>query len=99
MVRPPRARRRFTGTRDAEPPRVSPRQRCDDARVRKLSFTGSTRVGKALARACAPTMKRVSLELGGNAPFVVFEDADLDVAVRARTRARARARARVRARG
>ena len=56
---------------------------CDDARVRKLSFTGSTRVGKALARACAPTMKRVSLELGGNAPFVVFEDADLDVAVRA----------------
>ena len=54
---------------------------CDDARVRKLSFTGSTRVGKALARACAPTMKRVSLELGGNAPFVVFEDADLDSAV------------------
>ena len=61
--------------------------------MRKLSFTGSTRVGKALARACAPTMKRVSLELGGNAPFVVFEDADLDVAVRARARARARVHA------
>lgn len=52
-----------------------------DARVRKLSFTGSTAVGKSLARASADTLKRVSLELGGDAPFLVFDDADLDVAV------------------
>ena len=50
--------------------------------VRKLSFTGSTRVGKLLMRQAADTMKRVSLELGGNAPFIVFDDADLDAAVR-----------------
>ena len=49
--------------------------------VRKLSFTGSTRVGALLAGQCAPTLKRLSLELGGNAPFVVFDDADLDAAV------------------
>ena len=49
--------------------------------VRKLSFTGSTAVGKQLLRQCADTVKRVSLELGGNAPFIVFEDADLDAAV------------------
>ena len=49
--------------------------------VRKLSFTGSTRVGSLLAEQCAPTLKRLSLELGGNAPFVVFDDADLDAAV------------------
>jgi succinate-semialdehyde dehydrogenase / glutarate-semialdehyde dehydrogenase len=49
--------------------------------VRKLSFTGSTRVGALLAAKCAPTLKRVSLELGGNAPFVVFDDADLEAAV------------------
>lgn len=49
--------------------------------VGKLSFTGSTAVGKRLAAACAGTMKRVSLELGGNSPFIVCEDADLDVAV------------------
>lgn len=49
--------------------------------VRKLSFTGSTEVGKLLAAQCAPTVKRVSLELGGNAPFLVFDDADLDAAV------------------
>lgn len=49
--------------------------------VRKLSFTGSTEVGKALMRACAGTMKKVSLELGGHAPFIVFDDADLDDAV------------------
>ena len=49
--------------------------------VRKLSFTGSTGVGKLLLRDCAATVKRVSLELGGNAPFIVFEDADLDAAV------------------
>jgi succinate-semialdehyde dehydrogenase/glutarate-semialdehyde dehydrogenase len=52
-----------------------------DARVRKLSFTGSTAVGKHLARECAETLKRVSLEPGGNAPFIVFDDADLDAAV------------------
>ncbi|MEY4135072.1 MAG: NAD-dependent succinate-semialdehyde dehydrogenase [Saprospiraceae bacterium] len=49
--------------------------------VRKLSFTGSTRVGKMLMAQCAGTLKRLSLELGGNAPFIVFEDADLDAAV------------------
>ena len=49
--------------------------------VRKLSFTGSTRVGALLAEQCAPTLKRLSLELGGNAPFVVFDDADLEAAV------------------
>ena len=49
--------------------------------VRKLSFTGSTRVGKLLMRDCADTVKKVSLELGGNAPFIVFDDADVDAAV------------------
>lgn len=49
--------------------------------VRKLSFTGSTRVGRILAEQCAATIKRVSLELGGHAPFIVFEDADIDAAV------------------
>ncbi len=49
--------------------------------VRKLTFTGSTQVGKKLMRDCAGTMKRVSMELGGNAPFIVFDDADLDAAV------------------
>ncbi|HVW67351.1 MAG TPA: NAD-dependent succinate-semialdehyde dehydrogenase [Steroidobacteraceae bacterium] len=53
----------------------------DDARVRKLTFTGSTQVGKRLANAATGTLKRVSLELGGNAPFIVFDDADLDAAV------------------
>ena len=49
--------------------------------VRKLSFTGSTAVGKQLVAQCAGTLKRLSMELGGNAPFIVFEDADLDAAV------------------
>ncbi len=49
--------------------------------VRKLSFTGSTEVGRTLLAQCAPTIKKVSLELGGNAPVIVFEDADLDRAV------------------
>jgi succinate-semialdehyde dehydrogenase/glutarate-semialdehyde dehydrogenase len=49
--------------------------------VRKLSFTGSTAVGKLLAAQCAPTMKKLSMELGGNAAFIVFEDADLDASV------------------
>ncbi|WP_404710419.1 NAD-dependent succinate-semialdehyde dehydrogenase [Sphingomonas sp. MMS24-J13] len=52
-----------------------------DVRVRKFSFTGSTAVGKMLAARCMATVKRVSLELGGNAPLLVFDDADLDVAV------------------
>src|SRR3954463_3189312 len=49
--------------------------------VRKLSFTGSTEIGKLLMAQCAATVKKVSLELGGNAPFIVFDDADLDAAV------------------
>ncbi|MBB1600933.1 NAD-dependent succinate-semialdehyde dehydrogenase [Variovorax sp. UMC13] len=49
--------------------------------VRKLSFTGSTEVGKQLMAQCAATVKKVSMELGGNAPFIVFDDADLDAAV------------------
>ncbi|EHL20620.1 succinic semialdehyde dehydrogenase [Acidovorax sp. NO-1] len=49
--------------------------------VRKLTFTGSTEIGRLLAAQCAPTLKKMSLELGGNAPFIVFEDADLDAAV------------------
>ncbi|WP_236213644.1 NAD-dependent succinate-semialdehyde dehydrogenase [Metapseudomonas otitidis] len=49
--------------------------------VRKLSFTGSTAIGKLLMAQCAPTLKKVSLELGGNAPFIVFDDADLERAV------------------
>ncbi|WP_421240361.1 NAD-dependent succinate-semialdehyde dehydrogenase [Aeromonas enteropelogenes] len=54
---------------------------CNNKTVRKLSFTGSTRIGKLLMRQCADTMKKLSLELGGNAPFIVFDDADLDAAV------------------
>jgi succinate-semialdehyde dehydrogenase/glutarate-semialdehyde dehydrogenase len=53
-----------------------------DSRVRKITFTGSTAVGKILARESAATLKHLSLELGGNAPFIVFEDADLDAAVK-----------------
>jgi succinate-semialdehyde dehydrogenase/glutarate-semialdehyde dehydrogenase len=49
--------------------------------VRKLSFTGSTRIGSLLMKQCADDSKRISLELGGNAPFLVFDDADLDLAV------------------
>jgi succinate-semialdehyde dehydrogenase/glutarate-semialdehyde dehydrogenase len=50
-------------------------------KVRKLSFTGSTPVGKLLMKQCADTVKKVSMELGGNAPFIVFDDADIDAAV------------------
>ena len=53
----------------------------DDPRVRKITFTGSTLVGKHLARRSADTLKKLSLELGGNAPFIVFDDADVDAAV------------------
>ncbi|MDO4440798.1 MAG: NAD-dependent succinate-semialdehyde dehydrogenase [Moraxella sp.] len=52
-----------------------------DERIKKLSFTGSTRVGKLLMEQCASTVKKLSLELGGNAPFIVFDDADIDKAV------------------
>lgn len=55
---------------------------CENKKIRKLSFTGSTAVGKLLMQQCAPTLKKLSLELGGNAPFIVFEDADIDAAVR-----------------
>jgi len=54
---------------------------CANPTVRKLSFTGSTEVGRQLMAQCAPTLKKLSLELGGNAPFIVFDDADLDAAV------------------
>lgn len=54
---------------------------CESPIVRKLSFTGSTRVGRQLMAQCAPTVKRLSLELGGNAPFIVFDDSDIDAAV------------------
>ena len=54
---------------------------CDDGRVRKLSFTGSTEVGKILYRQCANTVKKLTLELGGNAPLLVFDDANLGQAV------------------
>ncbi|OZI34512.1 succinate-semialdehyde dehydrogenase (NADP(+)) [Bordetella genomosp. 10] len=54
---------------------------CESDVVRKLSFTGSTEVGRKLMAQCAPTIKKLSLELGGNAPFLVFDDADLDKAV------------------
>ncbi|NMN58058.1 succinate-semialdehyde dehydrogenase/glutarate-semialdehyde dehydrogenase [Xanthobacter sp. SG618] len=55
---------------------------CENPLVRKLSFTGSTRVGALLLAQCAPTVKKTSMELGGNAPFIVFDDADLDEAVK-----------------
>ena len=54
---------------------------CASPQVAHLSFTGSTEVGRILAAQCAPTIKKVSLELGGNAPFIVFDDADIDSAV------------------
>ncbi|KQY14099.1 NAD-dependent succinate-semialdehyde dehydrogenase [Rhizobium sp. Root482] len=57
------------------------RELCTNARVRKISFTGSTEVGRILMRQCADQIKKVSLELGGSAPFIVFDDADIDAAV------------------
>jgi succinate-semialdehyde dehydrogenase/glutarate-semialdehyde dehydrogenase len=66
-----------TSTRAAEVGKVL----CASPLVRKLSFTGSTEVGRILMAQCAPTLKRLSMELGGNAPFIVFDDADLDKAV------------------
>lgn len=54
---------------------------CTNPAVHKVSFTGSTRVGKILASQCSSTLKKMSLELGGNAPLIVFEDADIPTAV------------------
>ena len=54
---------------------------CESDTVQKLSFTGSTEIGRKLMAQCAPTIKKLSLELGGNAPFIVFDDADLDAAI------------------
>uniref|UniRef100_UPI004048203B NAD-dependent succinate-semialdehyde dehydrogenase n=1 Tax=Yoonia sp. TaxID=2212373 RepID=UPI004048203B len=57
------------------------RELCANEKVAKITFTGSTRVGKILMNQCSDTIKKMSLELGGNAPFIVFDDADLDAAV------------------
>jgi succinate-semialdehyde dehydrogenase/glutarate-semialdehyde dehydrogenase len=62
-----------------DPPKIGG-ELCANPMVRKLSFTGSTEVGRLLMRQVAPTVKKLSLELGGNAPFIVFDDADLDAA-------------------
>jgi succinate-semialdehyde dehydrogenase/glutarate-semialdehyde dehydrogenase len=62
-----------------DPPAIGG-EMCANPTVRKLSFTGSTEVGRLLMRQVAPTVKKISLELGGNAPFIVFDDADLDAA-------------------
>lgn len=67
----------ITTTRSAEVGQVL----CASPVVRHLSFTGSTEVGRILMAQCAPTLKKLALELGGNAPFIVFDDADLDQAV------------------
>lgn len=68
-----------TASRERTPEVVD--QWLDDSRVRKITFTGSTPVGKHLARRSADTLKKLSLELGGNAPFIIFEDADVAAAV------------------
>lgn len=68
-------------TGDAEQSIVLGRVLCGSSVVRHLSFTGSTPVGRILMQQCAPTLKKLALELGGHAPFIVFEDADLDAAV------------------
>ncbi|WP_027038663.1 NAD-dependent succinate-semialdehyde dehydrogenase [Mesorhizobium ciceri] len=57
------------------------RELCSNSKVRKISFTGSTEVGRLLMRQCSDQIKKVGLELGGNAPFIVFDDADIDAAV------------------
>jgi succinate-semialdehyde dehydrogenase/glutarate-semialdehyde dehydrogenase len=64
------------------PASATGKELCANPLVRKLSFTGSTRVGSILLEQCAPTVKKTSMELGGNAPFIVFDDADLDEAVK-----------------
>lgn len=54
---------------------------CESPKIKKISFTGSTRVGKILMQQSSSTLKKMSMELGGNAPFIVFDDADVDKAV------------------
>jgi len=76
---PPGVINLITSSRDNAVPAVA--DWLHDARVRKITFTGSTQVGKYLARESAETLKKLSLELGGNAPFIVFDDADLAAAV------------------
>ncbi len=66
------------------------RELCANATVRKISFTGSTEVGRLLMRQCADQVKKLSLELGGNAPFIVFDDADVDAAVEGAVQAKFR---------
>ena len=68
-------------TADAERSIAVGKVLCSSDIVRHLSFTGSTEVGRILAAQCAPTIKKLSLELGGNAPFIVFDDADIDSAI------------------
>jgi succinate-semialdehyde dehydrogenase/glutarate-semialdehyde dehydrogenase len=68
-------------TADAEQSVAIGKVLCDAEAVRHISFTGSTEVGRILMAQCAPSIKKMSLELGGNAPFIVFDDADLDSAV------------------
>ena len=68
-------------TADADQSIVIGNALCASATVRHLSFTGSTEVGRILMSQCAPTVKKLALELGGHAPFIVFEDADIDAAV------------------
>ncbi|WP_114639606.1 NAD-dependent succinate-semialdehyde dehydrogenase [Polynucleobacter necessarius] len=68
-------------TADAQQSIVIGKTLCASPTVRHLSFTGSTEVGRILMEQCAPTVKKVALELGGHAPFIVFEDADIDAAV------------------
>jgi succinate-semialdehyde dehydrogenase / glutarate-semialdehyde dehydrogenase len=74
---PPGVLNVVTGTNAAEIGQVL----CASTLVRHVSFTGSTEVGRILAAQCAPSIKKLSLELGGNAPFIVFDDADLDAAI------------------
>ena len=64
------------------PASATGKELCANPLVRKLSFTGSTRVGSILLEQCAPTVKKTSMELGGNAPFIVLDDAELDAAVK-----------------
>jgi len=68
-------------TADANQSIVIGKTLCSSPTVRHLSFTGSTEVGRILMEQCAPTVKKLALELGGHAPFIVFEDADIDAAV------------------
>jgi succinate-semialdehyde dehydrogenase/glutarate-semialdehyde dehydrogenase len=83
---PPGVYNTITGTHSAE----IGEELCAHPLVRKLSFTGSTAVGRQLMAQCAPTLKKLSLELGGNAPFIVFDDADLEAAVRGAVQAKFR---------